>query len=111
MAHAQPGGLSPLAHWLRCGDPPGSLAPIWETPQPPLTHARHHTLATTTATATLAATLASPVITTLTVTFVHQPVEGGGGGRRKEVGQYPGVPVAPRTLDRVVGSQQGQSLW
>ena len=36
---------------------------------------------------------------------------GGGGGRRREAGQYPGVPVAPGTLDRVVGSQQGQSLW
>ena len=35
----------------------------------------------------------------------------GGGGRRREAGQYPGVPVAPGTLDRVVGSQQGQSLW
>ena len=27
LAHAQPGELSPLARWLRCGDAPGSLAP------------------------------------------------------------------------------------
>ena len=26
----------------RCAVAPGSLAPLWETPQPPLTHARHH---------------------------------------------------------------------
>lgn len=42
FAHAlQPGASPPYLSWFLCGLP-GSLALLWETPQPPLSHARHH---------------------------------------------------------------------